>query len=85
MKKFLALALAVLLVLTSVTALAQTYTDKETVKAVQEALNAAGYPCGVADGIAPESTPRTRLSPIRRPTACPRPAPSMTRCSSPWA
>ena len=41
-----------LLALTSVTALAQTYTDKDTVKAVQEALNAAGYPCGVADGIA---------------------------------
>lgn len=33
-----------------------TYSDKETVKKVQEALNAAGYECGTADGIAGDKT-----------------------------
>lgn len=32
------------------------YTDPETVKKVQEALNAAGYDCGLADGIAGRGT-----------------------------
>lgn len=33
-----------------------TYSDKDTVKKVQEALNAAGYECGTADGIAGDKT-----------------------------
>ena len=32
------------------------YTDKETVKAVQQALNEAGYNCGTPDGIAGKKT-----------------------------
>ena len=35
---------------------ATVYTDTETVIKVQEALNAAGYDCGVADGIAGNNT-----------------------------
>ena len=34
----------------------RTYTDPETVKKVQEALNAAGYDCGTPDGIAGSGT-----------------------------
>ena len=33
-----------------------TYTDADTVKRVQEALNAAGYDCGAPDGIAGDGT-----------------------------
>lgn len=32
------------------------YTDKETIKAAQTALNAAGYDCGTPDGIAGKGT-----------------------------
>lgn len=35
---------------------AKTYTDSDTVKKVQEALNAAGYDCGTPDGIAGSGT-----------------------------
>lgn len=34
----------------------KSYTDAETVKKVQEALNAAGYDCGTPDGIAGSGT-----------------------------
>lgn len=34
------------------------YTDKETIKATQTALNAAGYDCGTPDGIAGKGTAR---------------------------
>ena len=35
---------------------AKTYTDSDTVKKVQEALNASGYDCGAPDGIAGSGT-----------------------------
>ena len=46
MKKLICLVLAVLLALSAVSAFAVEYTDKETVKKVQQALNGAGYDCG---------------------------------------
>ena len=57
MKKIISLILAALLALSTLTAaLAATYTDKETVKKVQQALNDAGYNCGTPDGIAGRKT-----------------------------
>lgn len=53
MKKTIALILAALLALSGVAALA---VDRETVKAVQEALNDAGYDCGTPDGVAGNKT-----------------------------
>ena len=34
----------------------KTYSDENTIKSVQEALNGKGYDCGTADGIAGEKT-----------------------------
>ena len=59
MKKLIALTLAVLLALSSLTALAEVYKDKPTVKAVQQALNDAGYNCGTPDGSAGKKTRAT--------------------------
>ena len=56
MKKVICLVLAVLLALSMVSALAAEYTDKDTVKKVQQALNDAGYECGTPDGIAGKKT-----------------------------
>jgi peptidoglycan hydrolase-like protein with peptidoglycan-binding domain len=57
MKKFISLILAALLVLSTLTtAFAATYTDKDTVKKVQQALNDAGYNCGTPDGVAGKKT-----------------------------
>ena len=57
MKKCIALLLAALLALSMfTTAFAATYKDKATVKAVQQALNDAGYNCGTPDGSAGKKT-----------------------------
>jgi len=57
MKKIIAMILAALLALSLLTAaLAATYTDKDTVKKVQQALNDAGYNCGTPDGVAGKKT-----------------------------
>ena len=57
MKKLITLIMAVLLALSTLTvAFAATYTDKETVKRVQQAFNDAGYDCGMPDGIAGKKT-----------------------------
>ena len=56
MKKIVALLLAILLMLSTVTAFAEVYKDKPTVKAVQQALNDAGYNCGAPDGSAGKKT-----------------------------
>ena len=56
MKKPVALLLAVLLMLSTVSAFAEVYKDKPTVKAVQQALNDAGYNCGTPDGSAGKKT-----------------------------
>ena len=57
MKKLISLILAALLALSTLTAgFAATYTDKDTVKKVQQALNDAGYECGTPDGIAGKKT-----------------------------
>ena len=57
MKKIIALILAALLALSMLTAAtAATYTDKDTVKKVQQALNDAGYNCGTPDGVAGKKT-----------------------------
>ena len=56
MKKAFALILAALLALSMMTAFAAEYTDKETVKKVQQALNDAGYNCGTPDGAAGKKT-----------------------------
>lgn len=56
MKKLICLVLAVMLALFAVSAFAAEYTDKETVKKVQQALNDAGYDCGTPDGAAGKKT-----------------------------
>ena len=56
MKKLICLVLAVLLALSAVSAFAAEYTDKETVKKVQQALNDAGFDCGTPDGAAGKKT-----------------------------
>ena len=57
MKRIISLILAALLALSTLTAaFAATYTDKDTVKQVQQALNDAGYNCGTPDGIAGKKT-----------------------------
>ena len=56
MKKLICLVLAVMLALFAVSAFAAEYTDKDTVKKVQQALNDAGYDCGTPDGIAGKKT-----------------------------
>ena len=57
MKKIIALILAALLALSMLTAAtAAAYTDKDTVKKVQQALNDAGYNCGTPDGVAGKKT-----------------------------
>lgn len=56
MKKLIALTLAVLFALSSLSAFAEVYKDKPTVKAVQQALNDAGYNCGKPDGSAGKKT-----------------------------
>lgn len=43
-------------VLADSTEATKTYTDSETIKNVQQALNDAGYDCGTADGIAGQKT-----------------------------
>jgi len=60
MKKWIAWLLALALALTLVSALAEAeeYTDKETVRQVQQALNDAGYNCGTPDGSAGKNTRR---------------------------
>ena len=55
-KRILALILAAVLTLSAVSALAAEYTDAETVRMVQQALNDAGYDCGKPDGIAGHKT-----------------------------
>jgi len=53
----MSLFLAALLALSALTAaLAVTYTDRDTVRQVQQALNEAGYDCGTPDGIAGKRT-----------------------------
>lgn len=56
MKKLICLVLAIMLALSAVSALAAEYTDKDTVKKVQQALNDAGYDCGTPDGAAGKKT-----------------------------
>lgn len=57
LKKLISLILAALLALSMLTmAFATTYTDKDTVKKVQQALNDASYDCGTPDGIAGKKT-----------------------------
>lgn len=56
MKKLICLVLAVMLAFSAVSALAAEYTDKDTVKKVQQALNDAGYDCGTPDGAAGKKT-----------------------------
>ena len=57
MKKIVTWSLAVLLVLSSFAMVsAAAYTDQETVKQVQQALNDAGYSCGSVDGVAGSMT-----------------------------
>ncbi|MBQ3269992.1 MAG: peptidoglycan-binding protein [Clostridia bacterium] len=55
MKKLLSLILAALLALSLLTS-ALADIDRETVKAVQQALNDAGYNCGTPDGVAGRKT-----------------------------
>lgn len=56
LKHMLAIALALMLALTTAWAEETTYADKETVKQVQQALNDAGYNCGTPDGAAGKNT-----------------------------
>ena len=56
MRKMVGLVLAVMLALSAVSALAAEYSDKDTVKKVQQALNDAGYDCGTPDGTAGKKT-----------------------------
>lgn len=56
MKKLICALLAVVLALSTVSAFAANYTDKATVKKVQQALNEAGYDCGTPDGAAGKKT-----------------------------
>ena len=56
MKKIIAMLLIGMLVFSTLNAFAATYTDKDTVKKVQQALNNAGYNCGTPDGIAGKKT-----------------------------
>ena len=56
MKKIVSLVLVALLMFVTFTALAAGYTDKSTVKQVQQALNDVGYNCGTVDGIAGKKT-----------------------------
>lgn len=56
MKKLIALLLALVLALSTTGAMAASYTDKDTVKLVQQALNNAGYDCGTPDGVAGKKT-----------------------------
>ncbi len=57
MKKLISLILAVLLALSTLSvAFAATYTDKDTVKKVQQALNDEGYNCGTPDGVTGKKT-----------------------------
>ena len=56
LKHMLALVLAMMLAMTAALAEGTTYTDKETVKQVQQALNDAGYNCGTQDGAAGKNT-----------------------------
>lgn len=56
LKHMLALVLALMLAMTAALAEGTTYTDKETVKQVQQALNDAGYNCGTPDGAAGKNT-----------------------------
>ena len=62
MKKVLAIALAIALLLCGIPAYADDYTDRETVKSVQQALNDAGYDCGKPDGAAGNKTKNAILS-----------------------
>ncbi|MGI6173507.1 MAG: DUF6273 domain-containing protein [Christensenellales bacterium] len=55
MRKCVSTVLAVLLVLSALSAFAAT-TDRDTVKQVQQALNDAGYDCGTPDGVAGKKT-----------------------------
>ena len=84
MKKFISLILAALLVLSTLTtAFAATYTDKDTVKKVQQALNDAGYNCGTPDGVAGKKT-AVAITQYRTERGWKSPIPSMTRCWRPW-
>ncbi|MDO4370230.1 MAG: peptidoglycan-binding domain-containing protein [Clostridia bacterium] len=56
MKKWVALALACLLLAFAAAAIAQQYTDKSTIKTVQQQLNDRGYDCGAADGVIGKKT-----------------------------
>lgn len=56
MKKWVALALACLLMAFAAAAIAQQYTDKSTIKTVQRQLNDLGYDCGTADGVIGKKT-----------------------------
>ena len=56
MKKLIALFLTVILIFSSMGALADIYSDRDTVSKVQQALNDAGYDCGTPDGMAGNKT-----------------------------
>lgn len=55
MKKIVSLILMIAMLI-SVSAFAEDFTDKDTVKAVQQALNDIGYNCGTPDGVAGKNT-----------------------------
>lgn len=56
MRRMLAWLLVILTILCPISAFASEYTDKETVKAVQQGLNDKGYDCGIPDGIIGKNT-----------------------------
>ena len=56
MKKLISTLLVLALLLASLSVAVAEYTDRETVKMVQQALNDAGYDCGTPDGIAGKNT-----------------------------
>ena len=56
MKKIIAMLLIGMLLFSTLNTFAATYTDKDTGKKVQQALNDAGYNCGTPDGIAGKKT-----------------------------
>ena len=56
MRRWMILMLAGLLALSTASALADAYTDKDIVKQIQQALNDAGYDCGAPDGMVGQKT-----------------------------
>ncbi len=62
MKKIACFILTLTLMLSAVSAHAAVYTDRDTVKKVQQALNDAGYNCGTPDGVAGNNTKNAILA-----------------------